>query len=396
MIMINANDYVRSNDNDTLEAAIAAKDADGIVVISPRVSDVDPERDFWLLDESILLPENTTVILNNCKIKLSDACRDNFFRTANCGLGIADPAPISNIHLRGEGLCILEGADRPRSTGDGGKVLANPIPYGEGHDKTFGTDAGKESESQFGDWRNIGVLFANVKNFSIEGLKIVKSHGWGISLEACSYGRVEKIEFDACMSKMIDGLRQNIENEDGVDIRNGCHHIVISDIMGQSGDDLVALTAIADSTYRDGGSLHTTHVMHNDWTRRDSSIHDVVIRNVIGCSHLCYMIRLLPCNTEIYNVVVDGVVDTTPEPTGHSGVMVLGEPDGIYGTCYPSGLHHITISNVICNGRKSGISVKGYLKDSTISNVVNKNPAVETVLVAREGGLRNVKQTNIL
>jgi len=394
--MINVNDYVRLNDNDTLKAAIAAKGEDGIVIIPPRVSEVEPERDFWLLDEAILLPENTTVILQNCRIKLSDACRDNFFRTANCGFGIADPAPIENIHLRGEGLCILEGADRPRSTGDGGKILANPVPYGEGHDKTFGTDAGKESESQFGDWRNIGVLFANVKNFSIEGLKIVESHGWGISLEACSYGRVEKIEFDACMSKMIDGLRQNIENEDGVDIRNGCHHIVISDIMGQSGDDLVALTAIADEQPHEGGSLCYTHVMHNDWTRRDPTIHDIVIRNVVGRSHLCYMIRLLPCNTEIYNVVVDGVVDTTPEPTGHSGVMVLGEPDGIYGTCYPSGLHHITISNVICNGRKSGISVKGYLKDSTISNIVNKNPAVETVLVAREGGLRNVKQTNIL
>lgn len=394
--MINVNDYVRLNDNDTLKAAIAAKGEDGIVIIPPRVSEVEPERDFWLLDEAILLPENTTVILQNCRIKLSDACRDNFFRTANCGFGIADPAPIENIHLRGEGLCILEGADRPRSTGDGGKILANPIPYGEGHDKTFGTDAEKESESQFGDWRNIGVLFANVKNFSIEGLKIVKSHAWGISLEACSYGRVEKIEFDACMSKMIDGLRQNIENEDGVDIRNGCHHIVISDIMGQSGDDLVALTAIADEQPHEGGSLCYTHVMHNDWTRRDPTIHDIVIRNVIGRSHLCYMIRLLPCNTEIYNVVVDGVVDTTPEPTGHSGVMVLGEPDGIYGTCYPSGLHHITISNVICNGRKSGISVKGYLKDSTISNIVNKNPAVETILVARENGLQNVRMTNVL
>lgn len=388
--MIYANNFVRLNDNDTLKAAIAAKDADGIVVIPPRVSEIEPERDFWLLDEAILLPENTTVILQNCKIKLSDACRDNFFRTANCGLGIADPAPISNIHLRGEGFCILEGADRPRATGDGGKILANPILYGDGHDKTFGTDAGKEGESQFGDWRNIGVLFANVQHFSIENLKIVESHGWGISLEACSHGRVEKIEFDACMSKMIDGLRQNIENEDGVDIRNGCHHIVVSDITGRTGDDCVALTAIADSKPHLGGELCYTHVMHNDWTRRDPTIHDIIIRNVIARSNLCYMVRLLPCNTEIYNIVVDGVVDTTPEPTGHSGAMVLGELDGIYGTCTPDGLHHITISNVIANGRKTAISVKGYLKDSTISNIVNKNPAVETILVAREGGLRSV------
>ena len=160
--------------------------------------------------------------------------------------------------------------------------------------------------------------------------------------------------------------------------------------MGQSGDDLVALTAIADEQPHEGGSLCYTHVMHNDWIRRDPTIHDIVIRNVIGRSHLCYMIRLLPCNTEIYNIVVDGVVDTTPEPTGHSGAMVLGEPDGIYGVCTPDGLHHITISNVIANGRKTAISVKGYLKDSMISNVINKNPAVETILVAREGGLRSV------
>ena len=180
--MINVNDFSALTDNETIEKAIAHKQADGIVVIPPRQSHVEPERKFWLLDRAILLPENTTVILQNCTIKLSDRCRDNFFRSANCGIGIAYPERIRNIHIRGEGLCVLLGADHPRATGDGGKILANPCPYEmedlcrladwipeerkrngkleflERHDHTYGTDFGKAGESQKGDWRNIGIL----------------------------------------------------------------------------------------------------------------------------------------------------------------------------------------------------------------------------------------------
>ena len=110
-------------------------------------------------------------------------------------------------------------------------------------------------------------MLANVDCFSIENLHIVKQHGWGISLEACTNGSVRNIDFDACMYKVIDGIPMNMENQDGIDIRNGCHHIVISDITGQTGDDLIALTAIVPNkeTYLPGGSLRTTHVMHNDF-----------------------------------------------------------------------------------------------------------------------------------
>ena len=123
--MINVNDYSGKTDNETLELAMAHKGADGIVVIPPRVSDIEPERDWWLLDRAILLPADTTVVLQNCTIKLSDRCRDNFFRSANCGLGIEDPQLISNIHIRGEGLCTLIGADHPRATGDGSKIRSS-------------------------------------------------------------------------------------------------------------------------------------------------------------------------------------------------------------------------------------------------------------------------------
>jgi len=416
--MINVNSVKGLTDNEILEIAIANRGADGIVIIPPRQSDVEPERTYWLLDQAILLPANTTVVMQNCTIKLSDRCRDNFFRSANCGLGIADPERIQNIHIRGEGLCTLLGADNPRATGDGGKILANPCPYEpedlcrmaswvpeerrspekldfwDAHNHSFGTDTGKDGESQYGDWRGIGILLANVDHFSIENIRIVESHGWGISLEACANGSVSKIHFDACMSKMINGLRQNMENQDGVDIRNGCHNIIISDITGRTGDDMVALTAIAGDIVHPGGSLCTTHVMHSDWSRRESEIHDIIIRNVVGYSNLCWQIRLLACNTRIRNVVVDGVIDTAPENQHHGGGMIIGEPDSEYGKNLKDGISNISISNVLAHG-ENAILISGFLKDSMITNVRNRNLNGGVIKVERENALENVKILNV-
>jgi len=234
VLMTIANNFTGANDSEILNNAVQNRGADGIVVISPR--QIDKTRDYWLLDSAVLLPENTTVVLQNVKIKLSDQCRDNFFRTANCGLGIEDPSPIRNVHIRGEGVCLLEGADHPRATGDSSKLQHAPCPhfpedickvadwipeerrtpetldFWDVHNHSYGTDAGKEGESQYGDWRGIGILFANTEDFSISGLRIKGSHGWAISVEACSNGRIEKIDFDARMHKMIDGIYMNTEN----------------------------------------------------------------------------------------------------------------------------------------------------------------------------------------
>lgn len=414
--MVNANEYNALYDSDIFETAIKNRTADGIVVIEPRVQDNEPERNFWLIDRAILLPENTTVILKNCTIKLSDKCRDNFFRTANCGFGIELPEQISNVHIIGEGLCVLQGADHPRSTGDSTKILANPCPYEaedllrladwlseeekttkniefwSRHNHSYGTDAGKKCESQFGDWRNIGILFANTKNFSIKNVKIIESHGWGISLEECSFGTIKNIEFDACMSKKIDSLRQNIENEDGIDVRNGCHDIIIEDIFGRTGDDVIALTAITEDQYIPGGSLHY-HVMHNDWSKRDKNIHDIIIRNVIAHSHLCWVVRLLPARTKIWNVVIDNIIDNTPDNQTHAGTLILG--DGCYGENYKDGLSGISISNVISNCNEA-ITLVEYLKDSSVSNIISRRPGARIINANRPDALINVKTENLV
>lgn len=418
--MITIDHFTSLTDNEIIERAIAARDADGIVVIPPRESAIEPERSWWLLDRAILIPENTTILLQNCRIKLSDRCRDNFFRTANCGIGIPDPAPIRNVHLKGEGFCILEGADHPRATGDGGKLLADPCPYlpedlcryapwvsperkaagkpdwHDMHDHSFGTDANAAGESHYGDWRGIGVLFANVTDFSIENLHIVDSHGWGISLEACSEGFIRGIDFSACMSVEVDGMLQNTENQDGIDLRNGCHHIIVSDITGHTGDDVVALTAIVPDhyDYMPGGSLCTTHVMPNNWDTRDRDIHHITIRNVAAASQLCWVVRLLPCNTHIHHVTIENILDTAPNNApsrgAGKGCILLGEGDSAYGKNLPDSLSDISVSHVLCH-RSNVIDLPGYLTNSTLSNITNRGADGTILRHHRENALQNVK-----
>ena len=231
----NPNSYTGTDSERIAQALEAASKSGGLVRIPPRVPDEISDRNYWLLDSAILVRANTTLILENCTLKLSDACRDNFIRSANCGIGIEKVEPIENVRVVGIGSVTLEGADRPRATGDSGKTLG---------ERTYGTDAGKEGESQKGDWRNIGVLLANVRNFSIENISIVNAHAWSVSLEKCSFGAIRNIRFESVEQRTIDGKTVRTLNVDGLDLRKGCHNITIENITGTTGDDLVACTAI--------------------------------------------------------------------------------------------------------------------------------------------------------
>lgn len=412
----NVNDFTGKTDSETIENAIKSK-GDRIVFIPARHSEIEPERDYWLIDRAILLPENTTVIMSNCKIKLSDKCRDNFFRTANCGIGISDIKPIKNIHIIGIGHCVLEGADHPRATGDSGKTLNCPAPkrredicaiadwvpderrspeklnFADIHDHTYGTDAGKEGESQHGDWRNIGILFARAEHCSICGLKITEPHGWAISLEDCSHCRIEKIEFEACMAREIDGLLQNCENQDGIDLRNGCHDIIISDITGTTGDDIIALTAIAvhGRKLRESGTLDSTHIMHNDWDKRCPDIYNVTIRNIAGYPKGgCAMVRLLAVETKIYNVTINNVIDTSPDDFRARTALLIGAVDGAYGCSFPGEHSRICATGIISNC-VFPVLLLGYLENSVLSDIVNRNPEGPAIKVDHKDGLKNVQ-----
>lgn len=381
----NPNSYTGTDSERIAQAVNAAsKMGGGLVRIPPRVPDEAADRTFWLLDSAILLPANTTLLLENCTLKLSDACRDNFIRSANCGVGIEKVEPIENVHIVGIGSATLIGADRPRATGDSGKTLG---------ERTYGTDAGKEGESQKGDWRNIGVLLANVRNFSIENISIVNAHAWSISLEKCSFGRVRNIRFESVEQRTIDGEKVKVLNVDGLDLRKGCRNITIENITGTTGDDILALTAIGAGE-KIGGVLESTEVC--DFSPEEElDIHDVLIRNVVGYAAGGHQIvRLLNASgIKIYRVTIDGVIDASPEGVVDRATVRIGDANPAWGGVTPLGdTYGIVVTNIQSQSRQA-ILIAGSLVDSSITNVINYNPDVTGV--GFESGEENVKNVKI-
>src|SRR5690606_15665893 len=147
-------------DTERIQAAIeAAKGTTDMVVIPKRNAN---GTQIWKIDSAILLPDNMTVILDNCIIQLSDKSRDNMFRSDNAGIGITDPEWNHNISIIGVGDVVLKGADNPRSTGDGARTLSLNPGEEQNWRVSYGSDAGKEGAKQKGDWRNIMILMVDV------------------------------------------------------------------------------------------------------------------------------------------------------------------------------------------------------------------------------------------
>ena len=349
-------------DVERINQAIEAASPKGLRVVIPRHNE-GRDEELWLLDSAILVRDNTTLELENCHIKLSDRCRDNMIRSANCGLGITEIQPMKHVHIRGIGNVLLEGADHPRATGDSAKTLGK---------RTYGTDAGVEGESQTGDWRNIGILLAHVEHFSIENLHVKDAHCWAISLERCGFGRVCDIHFTAEEHKMIDGVRETMLNQDGLDLRQGCHDISIERITGRTGDDLVALTDIPRTDKAAGTDTSTMVSASKCPEGGDDDIRNIFIRQVAGYS--CgghHVVRFLNAGgLGIYNVVLDGLIDTSPPDRPCKATLKIGDSNPRWGGVTPIGdTNRLVLSNIVSNSRHT-ILIAGSLTDSAISNVV--------------------------
>ena len=391
------------SDSERINAAVRdAHKFGGRVRISRRKPDAVSDRDYWLLDSSILLPGDTVLIISNCRIKLSDRARDNWIRSANCVIGKPEVEWISNLHIIGEGTAVLEGADHPRSTGDSSKILRtekfgmNVIKDGKVIRETYGTDEGKDGENQYGDWRNIGILLARVTDFSVRNLTLKNAHCWAVSLEYCRRGQVRELNFQANENPIIDGKQVKWLNQDGLDLRNGCRDITIENITGHSGDDLIALTAIGSKPRR-AGQIVSTHFCGGDPDIREQDVFNISIRNIRGYSAGGYMIvRFLnQCGVRMHDIMLDGVLDTSPEGHVCNAAVKLGDVN--YGGPAQVGeTARFKINNIQTHAR-CAIRLGAPLADSMISNVLMFRSRQDSELIGYHGGrheFRNVVFNN--
>jgi polygalacturonase len=141
------------------------------------------------------------------------------------------------------------------------------------------------------------ILLLNVRDFVIEGISFEHQRFWAINLIYSEYGRLSNLHF-YCEAEN--------PNLDGIDLRYGCHDIIIENITGQSGDDLIAISAIGAAAF-DSERMRAFSFSIPGASR---DIHDITIRNVIGTSVDCAVIAFRASDGHrLYNVTIDNVHD---------------------------------------------------------------------------------------
>jgi hypothetical protein len=200
-------------------------------------------------------------------------------------------------------------------------------------------------------WKNNLILFTNVDGFKIADISCHNQRWWAINLYYCANGYVGGVDFkandigiDSCGNVYHGLVREKydevlVKNADGVDLRCGCHDIVIENLTGFTEDDSVALTGLLGLSERTFGVEGLS-----------PDIHHVTIRN-IATTAFCTNVRLLnQGDVKLHDITVDGVYDMSEEsPYVDKGLYAVRVGDTrLYGTRHATKdeTYNITIRNV--------------------------------------------------
>ena len=330
---ITPNDFanVASSDSQAISLAISEAQTKGInEIIIPKYN-ARTQTNVWEISEAILLPSHITVILDNCILRQSDGCIDNVFRTQYTH---TDPyKKHEQIHIIGRGSALIDGANHNGLTESTSNKNGMPhIIY------------------------NNMILLTNIENFSICGITMRDMRWWAVNLIFASYGRIDNITFDA---------RDNIPNQDGIDLRVGCHDITISNIFGLAGDDLIALSGFAGFEKRMGF-----------WTEEKSpDIRNISIRNVVGASVTKAIIALRNHDgIKLHDILIDGVFDTSEDnkSTPYATVRI--------GQKTYSNIRFSTLSET---SRITARNIHTYSGDAIMVNVSLENSVFENIFLSK-------------
>ena len=329
MLNLKSFDYDQfSTDSEMLNAAVRASAERNMVTVPP----INPRNgsQAYIIDESILLPSNFTLVLDNCHLKLSP--------NAMCNI-------IRNENLYRDGYNTLEGEQKNiRIIGKGNAVLD-----GEGHNDLFEWSSKKDGRPSV--YVNNLILLHNVDGFEISGLTLKDQRWWALNLIFCSNGSVSDVTFKT------DSL---FSNQDGLNLRVGCHHVKLERLFGTSGDDFIALSAIGNPVdyLVDGKSTDIAFVDIKDVIA--SSMHEAIISLRANDTHNVHHINIENIMESNY-----GNENVLPYTTIllNQGAFYAKHP-GLHGS-----MHHINIKNIYTKSGGTAITLGNTLVDSAIENV---------------------------
>ncbi len=306
----------------------------------------------WTIDETILLPSDFTVVLDNAHLTMAPGTFCNMFRNEHAGTETGKTAAgcDTNIRILGRGKAILDGGE-----------------YNGLSERTSEKDGNPHISA------NNLVLFANVDGFVLENLQCRNQRWWALNFIACGHGRLSNIDFCSDDRQIrpdgtvVHGLTRDnyggivIKNSDGIDLRAGCHDILIENITGFTEDDTVALTGLQGSTE----ALYGV-------SDKDTAICNVIIRNVQSAAY-CTNVRLLnQSGVQLYNILIDGVMDTSESsPYMDRGIYAVRIGDNhLYGTRHSTAeeTKNITVRNVYGRG-STVLQLAGSITNLVTDNI---------------------------
>ncbi len=306
----------------------------------------------WEIARAIRLPSDFTLILDGCLLRMADGCYSNMFVNQNHGteFGRTTAGTDRNIRIIGRRTAVLDG----------------------------GAYNGLSEQTQCKNglppiWKNNLVLFTNVDGFRIEGLCCRNQRWWALNFIYCSEGYLGNIDFCANDTAIDEngnqyhGLLRDkyvqvlVKNADGIDLRQGCHDIVIENITGFTEDDSVALTGL-------NGTMEQAFAVDG----KPADICNIQIRN-IRTAAFCTNVRLLnQGDVKLHDVIIDGVHDmASTSPHMDKGLYAVRIGDvRLYGTRHATEdeTYNITLRNVRGGGQYA-VALAGRMKNLEMCNI---------------------------
>jgi len=230
---------------------------------------------------------------------------------------------------------------------------------------------------------NLTIYLHNVRNFKIDGLTFRDQRWWAVAFAWAWDGVVSNLQFKISHMSYRSNHPNSAQypwcNQDGVDLRVGCHDIQIMNLMGDAEDDIVALTALAP---QNSGSFENRHRCKH----LSSDIYNVSIRNITAYTNHCAIIRLL-CHyrNRLYNINIDNIIDSTPD--SESFIINEGKRNA---TCIKVGeFGYVRNHEDLCRlGEMRNISISNVQSSAFAAvalNVAVKNISIRNVFVGEKG-----------
>lgn len=110
-MFINVNNYKdKSSDSEMIQAALDEAQKNGKAVIIPKFNE-RTGKSVWNIDKTLLLYDESTLMLQNAHIRLADGAICNMFTNSNARTELAKTTEGTqrNIHVLGIGKAVLDG-----------------------------------------------------------------------------------------------------------------------------------------------------------------------------------------------------------------------------------------------------------------------------------------------